>query len=181
MIKMAETKNPMKEVRISKLTLNIGAGKDYKVLERGMMLLKSLTGIEPVKTITQKRLQAWGLRPGLPVGCMITIRDQEKIKALLPNLLDAKNNVLARKMFDNLGNISFGIPECIDITGYNYTPEIGILGLQASITLTRRGQRVMRRRLHRAKIGRHHEIGRDEAVKFMKDNYGIQLKEEIEE
>ncbi len=176
-----EKENPMKKMRIEKLTLNVGAGKDAKVLEKGTMLLKALTGIDPVKTKTMKRLQAWGLRPGLPVGCKITIRDQDHIKELLPRLLDAKDKTLRLKMFDNYGNISFGIPECIDITDYKYDPKIGIMGLQVSLTLARPGYRVMRRRLHRSGIKRDHLISRDEAIDFMKKNYSVTISEEVDE
>ena len=127
----------MREIRIEKLTLNVGAGRDSKLLERSTKLLKYLTGVDPVTTKTTKRLQAWGLRPGLPIGCKITIRDKNKIQELLPRLIDAKDKVLSQKMFDDKGNLSFGIPECIDITDFKYDPDIGIIGLQASVTLTR--------------------------------------------
>lgn len=178
---MAKEQNPMKRIRIEKLTLNVGAGKDAKVLEKGTKLLKALTGTDPVRTKTNKRLQAWGLRPGLPVGCKLTLRDPEKIKSLLPRLLDAKDSMLRYKMFDDLGNISFGIPECIDITDYKYDPDIGIMGLQVSLTLIRPGYRVVRRRLHTSKMKNDHHIRRDEAIDFMKNNYDIKILEEVEE
>ena len=60
--------NKMREIRIEKITLNIGAGKDVGKLEKGVKLLKNITGINPVKTVTQKRIPTWGLRPGLPIG-----------------------------------------------------------------------------------------------------------------
>jgi ribosomal protein L5 len=41
--------NKMKEIRIEKVTLNVGAGKDQKVLEKGIKLLTNLTGTAPVK------------------------------------------------------------------------------------------------------------------------------------
>ena len=88
---------------------------------------------------------------------------------------------MRRKMFDDRGNVSFGIPECIDIAGYKYDPDIGILGLQVSLTLTRPGYRVMRRRLHRSAVDKNHRIGQEEAIQFMKDNYGITLDEEVDE
>ncbi|NJL44225.1 MAG: 50S ribosomal protein L5 [Nitrosarchaeum sp.] len=47
----------MNEVRIEKLTLNFGAGKDQKQLEKGMKLIKQLTGVDPVKTVTNKRVR----------------------------------------------------------------------------------------------------------------------------
>jgi len=61
--------NPMKNIKIEKLTFNFGSGKDQSKLDKGMILIKHVTGMDPVKTITQKRIPSWGLRPGLPVGC----------------------------------------------------------------------------------------------------------------
>ena len=69
--------NPMQQVRIGKLTLNIGAGKDPSKLEKGLTLIKSITGIEPLKTVTTKRIAEWGLRPGLPIGCKLTLRKKQ--------------------------------------------------------------------------------------------------------
>ena len=42
---MQITMNPMQQVRIGKLTLNIGAGKDQAKLDKGVVLLKHITGI----------------------------------------------------------------------------------------------------------------------------------------
>ena len=89
MIKM----NSMREIRIEKLTLNVGAGTDQEVLKKGMKLLKNLTGIEPVKTVSNKRIPAWGVRPGLPVGCKLTLRGAVIIP-LVKRLLVAKENKL---------------------------------------------------------------------------------------
>src|SRR3989339_312772 len=69
--------NPMREVKIEKVTLNVGAGKEQTRLEKGVLLLKGLTGINPVKTFTNKRIPSWGLRPGLPIGCKLTLRKKK--------------------------------------------------------------------------------------------------------
>jgi len=168
--------NKMKEIRIEKVTLNIGAGKDQKLLEKGVKLLHNIAGVPPVKTITNKRLQAWGLRPGLPIGCKITLRG-EAAEKLIPRLIHAKDNVLIEQYFDNHGNISFGLPEYMDIKDAKYDPEIGMMGLQASITLTRPGFRVKNRRLKSAKISTKHQIKREEAISFMKEKYAVKLGE----
>ena len=78
--------NQLRSIKIEKITLNIGAGKDQARLEKGVALLAAITQSTPIKTITNKRVQEWGLRPGLPIGCKLTLR---KIKAtqLLPRLL----------------------------------------------------------------------------------------------
>ena len=64
----------MKAIKIEKVTLNVGAGKEQSKLEKGIVLLKNITGINPVKTFTNKRIPTWGLRPGLPIGCKLTLR-----------------------------------------------------------------------------------------------------------
>ena len=163
----------MQTIKVEKLTLNIGAGKDSKLLEKGMKLIESLTGIPPVKTVTQKRIPGWGLRPGLPIGCKITIRG-EKALELIPRLLVAKENSLSTKNFDDAGNISFGVPEYIDIEGANYDPEIGIIGLQVCVTLTRPGYRVKHRALRPGNIARQ-RIVRNEAVAFMKEKFNTKV------
>lgn len=169
--------NPMREIRIEKVTLNVGAGKDQSKLEKGVKLLKSLTGIEPVKTITNKRIAGWGLRPGLPIGCKLTLRGP-KAKELLKRLLSAKDNKLDSTQFDDNGNLAFGIHEYIDIAGADYDPEVGIMGLEVCVTLERRGFRVKKRRLKKTRVGGPHRIIKDEAIKFMKDNFSVSIEEE---
>lgn len=168
--------NPMRKIRIDKVTLNIGAGKDTKLLEKGMKLIKSIAGTTPVKTITQKRIPGWGLRPGLPIGCKLTIRGAEAEK-LIARLLVAKDNKLSPKNFDDAGNISFGIPEYIDIEGAQYDPEIGIIGLQACITLSRPGYRIRFRSIRPQKLKKQ-RIQKDEAVSFMQERFKTNIEAE---
>jgi len=170
--------NLMKRIEIEKITLNVGAGKDPKKLEKGILLLKHLTGINPVKTITQKRIPTWGLRPGLPIGCKITIRDKDVIKNLLPRFLKAKNNSLQETQFDENGNLAFGIHEYIDIPGVQYTPDVGIMGFQITITLKRPGFRVKARKVQKRKIKKSHRISRQEAMEFMKNSFNVSTNAE---
>ena len=159
--------NSMRTIRIEKLTLNIGAGKDAALLEKGVKLIKQLTGIAPVKTVTQKRIPGWGLRPGLPIGCKVTIRGPDAMK-LIARLLAAKDKRLDPKNFDVVGNVSFGIPEYIDIDGAKYDPEIGI---------ERPGYRVKRRSLRPMSIPHQHRVSAEEAMAFMKETFGVTVEE----
>jgi large subunit ribosomal protein L5 len=168
---------PMRTIRVEKLTLNIGAGKDTQLLAKGVKLLQDLTGIPPVKTVTQKRIPAWGLRPGLPIGVKITLRGKQAHE-MIPRLLAAKEHRLQECNYDGSGNISFGIPEYIDIKGAKYNPEIGIIGLQACITLERPGYRVKRRRQRPAPLAARHVITKQEAMRYMQDAFGARLAEE---
>ena len=168
----------MKKIRIEKVTLNIGAGKDQKVLDKAITLLENITGIKPIKTTTNKRIQSWGLRPGLPIGCKITLRGAEALK-MVERLMYAKDNVLAESFFDDEGNISFGIKEYVDIKDAKYDPTIGMMGLQATITLSRPGFSVKSRRLRPAKVPRSHRISKQEAIKFMKEKHSIKTGNEL--
>lgn len=166
----------MKQIRIEKLTLNVGAGTDQELLKKGMKLIKNLTGTEPVKTITQKRIPSWGVRPGLPIGCKLTIRNKEQIEKLITRLLKAKENKLGENNFDSYGNVSFGIHEYIDVPELNYDSSIGIIGFQVTITLTRPGYRVKSRKKTQRKIGKTHLIKKEESIAFFKDKFKIMVE-----
>lgn len=166
--------NPMKQISVEKVTLNIGAGKDTVKLEKGMKLINNIAGYMPVKTFAKKRIQEWGLRPGLPIGCKLTLR-KKKALDLLKRLLEAKDNTLQASNLDNEGNISFGIKEYIDVPGVKYDPEIGIMGFQVCITLKRNGFRIKHRMLKRRTIPRRHRIKKEDAIDFMKSAFNLTI------
>ncbi|MBT4023070.1 50S ribosomal protein L5 [archaeon] len=168
--------NQMKQIRIEKLTLNVGAGTNQDLLKKGMKLLKNITGVEPVKTISEKRIPSWGVRPGLPVGCKITIRGS-KVEEIIPNLLKAKDNLIKKSCFDSNGNLSFGIHEYIDVPNLNYDSEIGIIGFQISVTLTRPGYRIKNRKKLTRKVGKTHKISQEEGIKYFEEKFGIKVEE----
>ena len=168
--------NVMQKIRIGKLTLNVGAGTDQKVLEKGMKLLKNLTGTNPVKTISSKRIPSWGVRPGLPLGCKLTLRGQNA-ETLLKRLLKAKDNKLKKSCFDDNGNVSFGIHEYIDIPDLNYDSDIGIMGFQVCISLSKPGFRVKYRKKLRRKSGKNHKINQEDSIKFFKEQYNVVVEE----
>jgi len=167
----------MRDIRVEKVTLNIGAGKDQTRLDKGIVLLQVIGNATPVKTVTSKRIQEWGLRPGLPIGCKLTLR-KNKAVGIIPRLLEAVDNTLEDSQFDENGNIAFGIHEYIEIPGVKYDPKIGIMGLQVCITLERPGFRIKRRRIMTRKVPIKHKITRNEAVEFMAKNFKVKLGEE---
>lgn len=157
--------HPMRQIRIAKITLNIGAGKDEAVLKKGLKLLQKLSLHPPVKTVAKKRIPGWGLRPGLTIGCKVTLRKDTKV--LLKRLLQAKENTLSIKNFDQSGNVSFGIPEYIDIEGLEYDPELKIMGLEAAVTIERPSYRVKRRKIGARPIGKKQQVTKEEAISFI--------------
>lgn len=165
--------NPLREIRITKVTLNIGAGKNEEMLKKGLILLQKLSSNPPVKTVTKKRIPGWGLRPGLAIGAKVTIR--KNASALLKRLLAAKKNTLSADNFDDEGNFSFGIPEYIDIEGVEYDPELKIIGLEAAVTLERPGFRVKRRKIKQHRLGSSHQISKEEAISFLRA-WGVKVE-----
>jgi len=167
--------NIMRNIGIEKVTLNIGSGKNPEKLDKSVKLIATISGKKPIKTITNKRIPAWGLRPALPIGCKVTLRKNAAVE-LLKRLVEAVEKKLKDSQFDNEGNISFGITEYINVPGVKYDPDIGLMGFQVCITLERKGFRVKRRKLLTKKIAKSHKITKAEAIQFMKDNYQVTVE-----
>lgn len=166
--------NPMRTIKIVKMTFNIGAGKSEDMMKRGLKLLGLLApGYTPIKTYTQKRIPGWGLRPGLAIGCKVTVR--KDTENLLKRVLAAKENKLSASNFDTSGNVSFGVPEYIDIAGLNYDPELKIMGLEVAVTMERAGYRVKKRRIKQTSVGKGHQITKQEAIAYVK-NLGVEVQ-----
>lgn len=169
---MSKKKNPMKEIRISKLVINIGTGNDRDKLRRAEKLLESLANNKPVVTKTKGRT-SFGVSTGRPVGIKVTLRKKEALD-MLKKLLETKDKKLKSRCFDDQGNFSFGIQEHIDIPGTNYDPKIGILGMDVCVNLERSGFRVKKRKISK-KIGKDHQIKKEEAIEFVKEKFGVEV------
>ncbi|MBL7100880.1 MAG: 50S ribosomal protein L5 [Nanoarchaeota archaeon] len=166
----------MRTIRIDKVTLNIGTGEPGDRLEKARKLLKTISGMNAVPTVTQKRIPTWKIRPGLEIGCKVTIRG-EKAKELLKRLLQGVENMLSKDKFDTQGNFSFGIKEYLDVPGLKYDAEVGVIGFDVAVTLKRAGFRIKRRMLKRKKIPKKHKISEEEAMEFMKKEFNIEVGE----
>ncbi len=125
-----KTENKMREIRIEKIVLS--AGGTAEQLEKYVKLLKLITGKTPAKMKSSKRIPAFGVRPNLEVGTVITIR--EDVKGVLKRMLAAIENKLKRKQISE-NNFSFGIKEYIEIPGLEYQRDLGIMGLDATVVL----------------------------------------------
>lgn len=170
----------MRNLRIEKITLNVGAGNDQAKLDKGLKLLKMIAGIDAIKTTSKKRIPGWGIRPGLPIGCKITLRKQ-KATEILANLLAAREHRLYEYQFDDSGNVAFGVPEYIDIPNVKYNPEIGIMGLEVCVTIERPGYRIKNRRLQKKRIPLRHKVTKEESIRFMREAFKIKVLAEGEE
>jgi len=171
------TASVMRAISVEKVTLNMGTGKETPRMEKAIKLLTAMTERKPVKAVTNKRIPTWGVRPGLPLGVKVTIRREAAVE-VLKRLLAAKDNRLKPSSFGTNGELAFGIPEYIDILGIKYDPTIGVMGLDVCVTLKRPGFRVKRRRRMSRKVPSKHTIGREDAMAFMRSQFGIEVTEE---
>ena len=169
-----QTENAMREIFLSKVVLNMGIGKSGDPIEIGKKTLIQITGKKPNARNAKKSLRDWGIRKGEPIGVAVTVRDNDAIE-LLKRLLLAKDNKINGRAIDNEGNVSFGIKEHIDIPGIKYDPQIGILGLEVSISLARSGFNIRLRSRQKAKIGKKHRITKNETIKFFTEKFGVQI------
>ncbi len=167
--------NPMREIRIEKVTVNIGVGEAGDKLEHAYALLQRITGKKPVKTFSKKRIPNWNIRPGLPIGVKVTLRGKEA-EEMLKRLLAAVENKVSLSNFDDQGNLNFGITEYIHIPGVKYDPNIGVYGMDVSVTLERPGYHVKKRKYLKRKIGKKHVITKEEAAKFFEEKFGVEVK-----
>ena len=169
--------NPMREIKVIKVTLNMGVGGEATKLEKCSKLLEGLTGVKATKTSSNKRIPSWGVRPNLAIACKVTVRGKDKINSLLKRLFEAVENQLQEKKFDIYGNLSFGIDEYINIPGVEYDVELGIVGMDIAITLERPGNRVKRRFTKSTKIGKNQKITKEEAIAFIKEKFNVEVLE----
>ena len=169
-----QTQNLMKKISLAKVVLNMGVGKSGEPIEIGKKTLVQITGKKPNARNAKKSLRDWGVRKGEPIGVAVTVRGDDATE-LLKRLLIAKDNQIEERIFDNEGNLSFGLKEHIDIPEIKYDPNIGILGLDVSVSLTRPGFNIKLKSRHKAKVGKNHRITKNDAIKFLTEEFGVKV------
>jgi len=167
-----KTENPTRKIRIEKVVLSVGGTAEQ--LEKGVKLLKIITGRNPSKRKSHKRIPAFGVRPKLEVGAVVTIR--KDVNEVVKRVLTAIDNKLKRKQI-SVNNFSFGIKEYIEIPGMEYQRDIGILGLDVTIVFKRAGRRVGIRKIKPGKIPIRQRISKEEIIKFMEENFQTEFSQ----
>jgi len=165
----------MRQLRVEKVTLNIGCGDDKDKIDKAAKLLEYLTEKKPVITKSKKR-STFGVAKGKPIGVMVTLRGNAAMD-FLKKALEGIEKKLKMSQFDSEGNFSFGVKEYIDIPGVRYKHDIGMIGLDVVITIERPGFRIKRRRIQKRKIPRKHKINKEETVNWVKNNFGVEIIE----
>lgn len=138
--------NRMQVPKISKIVLNMGLGEaiqNVKILETAAEELKAIAGQHPVVTRAKKSIAAFKLRENMPIGCMVTLRQermydflQKLVNVALPRVRDFRG--VSGKAFDGRGNFALGIKEHIIFPEIDYDKIDKIKGLNVCIVTTAR-------------------------------------------
>ena len=104
---------------IKKVTLNIGLGEavqNPKVVESATKQLGLISGQKPVITRAKNSIAGFKLREGMPIGCMVTLRNKQMwnfldklLNIAMPRIRDFRG--ISAKAFDGKGNYTLGIKE----------------------------------------------------------------------
>jgi large subunit ribosomal protein L5 len=119
LIKEFNYKNKMQAPRMVKIIVNMGLGdaiQNIKILENAAQELSMIVGQKPVVTKAKKSIATFKLRKGMPIGCMVTLRQDRMyeffdrlVNVAIPRIRDFRG--ISPKSFDGRGNFSMGIKE----------------------------------------------------------------------
>jgi len=169
--------NKMREIQVGKVTVNIGVGEAGDRLLKAKKILEQVTKQKPIVTRAKANNRELNIRPGMEIGCKVTLRG-EIAEDFLKRAFWTRENRIAEYSFDLEGNFSFGVADYTDFEGIRYDPEIGIFGMDVTVTLKRRGgKRVATRRLLKSRIPKYHRISQDEGREFVNSKFGVEVVE----
>ena len=126
---------------IKKVTLNIGLGEavqNPKVVESASKQLSLISGQKPVITRAKNSIAGFKLREGMPIGCMVTLRNQQMwnfldklLHVAMPRIRDFRG--VSGKSFDGNGNYAMGMKEHIVFPEIDFDKVDEIWGLDIII------------------------------------------------
>ena len=134
----------MQAPKLVKVTLNMGVGEakqDAKMLEAAREQLATIAGQQPNVRRARKSVAAFKLREGMPVGLVVTLRQERAYEFLdrltsvaIPRIRDFRG--LNPRSFDGRGNYSMGVREQIIFPEIDYDAIDQVRGLDVTITTT---------------------------------------------
>ena len=169
---MTETENPMKEINVAKVTVNISEENVGDGVENAVDLIEKITGKTPIRTESNEEAKTFGLREGLNTGAVVTLRGEEA-EEFIQKVRPAVEEIRADSF--SQGNFAFGISEYIDVPGVDYDADIGMKGFEVNVVLERPGARVKRRNHKPSEVGEDHQVSNEEAIEFAENELGFEV------
>lgn len=130
--------------KLEKIVLNMGVGEavqNVKILDAAVKELTAIAGQKTVVTRAKKSIATFKIRQGMPIGTMVTLRDQKMydflqklINVALPRIRDFRG--VSDKSFDGRGNYSLGLKEQVLFPEISYDEVELIKGMNISIITT---------------------------------------------
>ena len=175
MAESSETEfHEMREPQIEKVVVHMGVGEGGRELANGEEILEDITGQQSVQTLAQRTIQEFDVREGDPIGAKVTLRG-DHAESFLETALELTE--LSAGQFDDTGNFSFGIADHTDFPGQEYDPQIGLYGLDVTVTLVRPGYRVSKRKAATASIPSRHRLTVEDAIAFIEANFDVEVEQ----
>ncbi|HPY66544.1 MAG TPA: 50S ribosomal protein L5 [Bacteroidales bacterium] len=132
-------KTVMQVPKLKKIVINQGVGQaiaDKKLLESGVKELTDIAGQKAVLTYSTKDISNFKLRKNMPIGIMVTLREERMyeflerlISVALPRIRDFKG---INSKLDGHGNYTLGITEQIIFPEIDLDKVTKIMGLQVT-------------------------------------------------
>lgn len=139
-------KNPMMIPRLQKVVVNMGLGAavgNPKIIDSAVEDMRAISGQKPCVTRARKSIATFKLREGLPIGVVVTLRQDRMwefvdrlISFSLPRVRDFKG--ISPKGFDGKGNFTMGLREQIIFPEIDYDKIDVVKGLNISFVTTAR-------------------------------------------
>ncbi|MBR8830353.1 MAG: 50S ribosomal protein L5 [Chroococcopsis gigantea SAG 12.99] len=132
--------------KVIKVTVNRGLGEaaqNANALKSSVDEIAMITGQKPVVTRAKQAIAGFKIRKGMPVGVMVTLRQDRMyafldrlINLALPRIRDFRG--VSANSFDGRGNYSIGIREQLIFPEIEYDKIDQIRGMDVSIITTAR-------------------------------------------
>ncbi len=163
----------MREPKIEKVVVHMGVGRGGRDLQNAEAILEAITGQHSVRTQARETTPEFGIREGEPIGAKVTLRGDDA-RDFLETAFPLTE--ISRRQFDDTGNVSFGINEHTDFPSQEYDPDIGIYGLDVTVTLVRPGYRVSKRERRSRKIPSKHRLTTEDAIAYLEREFDMEVQ-----